>query len=126
MLRRHRHPDAGRDLDRQPLHHERLLERAEDALADLPREGRVGVGQQHAELVAAQPRHAVDVAERVAEADRQLAHDQVPVVVAERVRHLAEAVERQDQQRERALGARRLGERAAEPVLQQHRGSAAR
>ena len=60
------------------------------------------------------------VAEGVAEPHGQLAHDQVPVVVAERVRHLAEAVEGEDQQRERPLRADGLGEGAAEPVLEQH------
>ena len=80
----------------------------------------VGVGQEHAELVAPQPRHAVGVAERVAEAHRQLAHDQVAVVVAERVRDLAEAVEGQDQQGERPVRPHGLGEGPAEPVLEQH------
>ena len=41
-------------------------------------------------------------------------------MVAERVRDLAEAVEGQDQQRERPLRPRGLGEGAAEPVLEQH------
>ena len=86
----------------------------------LAREGPVGVGQQHPELVAAQARHAVAVAERVAEARRELAHDQVAVVVAERIGDVLEAVERQDQQRQRPGGARRLDERAAQPVQQHH------
>ena len=104
VLRGHRHPHAGRDLDRQPLHHEGPLERAQDALSHLPRESGVGVGQEHPELVAPQPRHAVPVAQGVAQAHGQLAHDEVPVVVAQRVRDLAETVEGQDQQRQRAVG----------------------
>ena len=49
----------------------------QDAVAHLPGEAGVGVGQQHAELVAAQPRHPVRVAEGVAEPPGQVAHDQV-------------------------------------------------
>jgi hypothetical protein len=117
VIGRHCDPHARRELDGQTLHHDRSLEGPEEALSDVAREVGVGVGQQHPELAPAQTGHPLLVADRVDEPPRQVVHDLVRVVVAERVHRVPEPVEGEDDE---GQGASRLvggGESGAQAKL---------
>ena len=77
-------------------------------------------GQEHAELVAAEPRDRIGVAQA---GDEALAHElqqHVAVVMAERVVHALEPVEVEHHQRERLAAARRRADRLVRSVGEQH------
>ncbi len=93
--------------------------------------GRAQAGQQHRELVAAEPRDGVDLAQRRPQARTGLAQQLVAVVVAEGVVDVLEPVEVDEQQPRRrprapvrpqrlreAVGQQRAVRQAGQPVVQ--------
>ena len=105
---------------RPPSDLERLLHGAHDAPRDRPGALDVGGrGQQDRELVAAEPGDRVALADAFLQALGELHQQQVADVVAERVVDLLEAVEVEQQQRQRLAGARRGAQRLGQAVLEQ-------
>ena len=98
---------------------ELLREPFEQPLGDRDRERLVRLLEQERELVAAEPGEGVARADRRGEAPRDLLEQLVAGVVAERVVHLLEAVEVDEQHGERLAGARRAGQRLVEPVAEE-------
>ncbi len=97
-----RQADAGLHVQGEPLQHERLLEDGPQLVGD--GDGAVAggdPGQQHGELVTAQPRDGVDLAERALEPLADVDEELVAVVVAEGVVDLFEPVQVDQQQRRR-------------------------
>ena len=77
-------------------------QRIDQALGDPARGREIGrARQQHRELVAAQPRHGVDLAQRPLQPRTDLGQQQVADVMAERVVDVLEAVEVEQQHRHR-------------------------
>ena len=86
--------DAGLELDREPVEHERLPELRRDPADDLEqRLLRRGVRAEEPELVAAEARERVGLAHDSAQPAAQLLEQRVSVAVAERVVDVLEAVE---------------------------------
>ena len=115
-----RHPDAGLDVHGQPVEWERLLE----GVLELPGHrnralGRGDAGQQHCELVAAEPSDGVDLPQRGLEPLPDLEQELVAVVVAEGVVDLLEPVQVDEQQRRRAQLPVGLADGLAGAVVQQ-------
>ena len=117
MLGAKRHADAHPDFDGVAVDDERRFER----LLDLPDDGR-DAGQvdartdEDAELVAAEPRDRVLVAQA---ADEPLGHELeefVTVLVAERVVDLLEVIEVQDEETEGLAGSLRRADRVGDAV----------
>eukprot|EP01136_Pigoraptor_vietnamica_P033089 Opistho-1_new@95611 len=103
VVRVHRDADARGDAEAHALERERLPQHLEHA----PRNGlgtaRIGLVQQHHELVATEPRHGVDLAQAGLQPLGHLDEHAVAEHVTERVVDLLEAVEVEEQQRERRL-----------------------
>ena len=80
--------DAGLDVEREPVDQERLVERRQDPLDSGLEAARAldEIGDEHPELVAAEPRDRVGVAKDRAEPARELDEQAVAVVVAEACR----------------------------------------
>jgi len=114
-------PDAGRDrLLRGALDRQRLAQQAEHLLGDAQRVLVVDqVGNEDRELVAAQTRAGVALAQAASDALRGEAQQRVARQVAERVVHALEAVEVEEQHGEALAVAPRGGDRLLEPVLEQ-------
>ena len=95
--------DARADVDQVAFDRERLGQHLDDlARHELRPVDPLG-GQQHGELVAAEPRHGVaPPLQRVVQAEGDLAQQEVAHVVAERVVHVLEPVEVHGQHRELA------------------------
>ena len=79
----------------------------------------IGAGQHHRELVAAETRDGVGLAEHAADARRDALQDAVAGVMPHRVVDLLEAVQIEDQQRARRLGAVGDAQRLGETIVQQ-------
>jgi hypothetical protein len=110
--RRHEHVGADRERGRERLDHVARRLGGVDRVAHL--------GQHHRELVAAQPRHDVRLAHAAAQARRRLHQQLVAGGMADAVVHVREAVEIDEQHRERAAAA--LGRRhRARQLLQAER-----
>ena len=96
------HADAGFHVQAQPLECERLLEGGLQLVGDGHGTLAGGdLGQQHGELVAAEPGDGVDLAQRAAQPLADLNQELVAVVVAEGVVDLLEPVQVEQQQRSR-------------------------
>ena len=94
--------------------------RARAIWAATARPPRVGVvGEQHGELVAAEPGDRVGGRERALQPPAHLDEQAVAVVVAESVVDLLELVEVHDDERHRFGRARRALQRLAQPVVEQ-------
>ncbi len=110
--------DAGLDPHRHRVEHERLADLRRDPLCHLRGVPRIGVDQENGELVAADPRDEIRVAEAAHDARAELDQQLVAGGVTERVVHLLEPVEVDEQKREPALDvvlAEEVLERLAEP-----------
>ena len=77
------------------------------------------VGEQHGELVAAEPRGGVGLAQARGDAPRDAAQQAVADRVAERVVDRLEAVEVDEEHRELLAAAPRRGDRLGEPVVEE-------
>ena len=113
--------DRAAHLERQPVDHERLAQRGLEDLGH--RLGVVGaehVGQQHAELVAAEAGHGVGGAQRRLEALGDLLEQHVAVVMAERVVDLLEVVEVHDHHGRAAVAALGGAHGLLDAVAEQH------
>ena len=95
------------------------------AARDRARRGRV-VGEQHGELVAAEPGDGVAARGGRSQPPAELHEQAVAVVVAERVVDLLELVEVHDEQGHALVAAAGLGERLLQPVVEQRPGWAGR
>ena len=121
VVRRQRHADARLDVQRRPARGEAAMQRVTQSVGDeLDVRAILHVRQQHGELVAAQARQSVAMAKHLAQPQRDLTQQLVAVGVPERVVDLLEAVEVDEQDRELVVAARGEGERALDPVLEQH------
>ena len=107
-------------------HHQRPAvddKRVFEIVQDFPRRqlGAIDIrgGQQHRELVAAQPRHGIGRPQGAAQPHRHFLQHLVAGVVAERVVHFLEAVEINQQHGEAALITMRSQDRLLQPVLEQ-------
>ena len=105
--------DAGVDVDRLALEHERRLQHAHEVLGDLRGARGVGAGQQHRELVAAQASHQVGRPHRALQALADLLQQQVADLVAQRVVDFLEAIQVEQQQRALRLVPRSIAERVS-------------
>ena len=97
----------------------RLLHFLEQLLGGEQRAVEVGERQEDGELVAAEPRHGVGLAQRRAQPRRDALQDAVAGMVAERVVDLLEAVQVEQQQRERAVLAVGDARRLVETIVQE-------
>ena len=112
VVREERDADAGVDVDVDAADRERLLERGAQPQARGAGRGLVAGLEDDRELVAAQPRQRVVLAQQLLQPRADLAQHLVAGVVAERVVELLEAVEVDQQQRELvAVRAARLDRR---------------
>ncbi len=98
MLRVPGEADAGVELDADAVHVHGRVQRVLEALHGGLRRVAVGGGHEHRELVAAEARHQVLAAERLAQPRPDLLEHEVAVVMAECVVDLLEAVEVDQQQ----------------------------
>ena len=107
VVRVERDADAAVDLEGEAVDRVRPGDTGEEVLGLRPRDVRAGdAGQQQRELVAAEAGHGVGVADVAEEPGRDLAQQAVAARVAERVVDLFEAVEVEQQHRDRvAAGA---------------------
>ncbi len=105
-----RDADAGSDLDGQVLDDEGSLEQTQDLVADAPGQGHVRARQQHSELFPAQAGDVLRLSEHVSQPLRELADDQVAVLVAEGVVLHRGSGQGQDEQGEVLPVAAALGE----------------
>ena len=112
VLREERDADAGVDVHPDPADAERALQRRPQPQAGGARRGLVTRGEHDGELVAAEPRQRVALAQRHLQPRPDLAQHLVAGVVAERVVELLEAVEVDQQQRDLGVG---VLDRLAEP-----------
>ena len=120
LLRIQRHADADADLERHVVDRERLAEGFDDPLGDAAGGWHVGrAGQQDGELVAAQTRHRVRLAQRLAQARADQLEQAVPDQVAERVVDFLEAVEIEQQHRHRLVRTPRRVDRLRDAVVEQ-------
>ena len=108
MLREYRDPDARADLEVDAFDREALVEHPRDPAPDLL--GRARARQQHRELVAAEAGEDVVGPQDAAQARADLGEHGVAGVVAERVVELLEAVDVDDQQRQRLVAFARAGQ----------------
>ena len=127
VLGEQRDADARGDAQVQALDRERLRDRAEDLVGDhLGLRDVAQAAEQHAELVAAEPRRGVAGAQHRVQALADLAQQLVAGVVAERVVELLEVVEVEQQQRHarvaRLAGEDRVAQAAQEVAAVGHRG----
>ncbi len=114
----HRDADAARDVQLQRLDQARRAQRGQQPLRDLQRLAAAGHAvQQHHEFVAAEAADDIGVADRLAQALRHELEQRVAGLVAERVVDGLEAVEVDEQHRDRLAGAGRLQHRLAQPLL---------
>ena len=112
VVREERDADAGVDVDVDAADRERFLERGAQPQARGAGRGLVAGLEDDRELVAAQPRQRVVLAQQLLQPRADLAQHLVAGVVAERVVELLEAVEVDQQQRELvAVRAARLDRR---------------
>ena len=120
VLRIHRDPDRGADVDGLALDHEGRVQRVQQLAGDVG--GGVGgfhAAEQECELVAAQPGHRVGAAQLAAQARGDVPQQDVAGLVAEGVVDLLEVVEVHHQQGQvvlLALGHPRAGRRRAPRV----------
>lgn len=98
--------DAGVDVKRHVAQVEGLREGGTEALCHGAGEGGVALFQEHGELVASQAGEDVVRAQLLDQPGADLVQQEVTHVVAERVVHLLEAVEIDEQQRQRLFVAR--------------------
>ncbi|CAN5918119.1 hypothetical protein BH23ACT10_BH23ACT10_01790 [soil metagenome] len=90
-------PDARTDLERQAVDTERFTQRCQHALGDVGRGVIVGPGHQDRELVTAQPRDGVALADSLLQPLGDAGQQLVADAVAERVVDLLEPVEVNEQ-----------------------------
>ena len=120
VVRVERDADADADLEDQAVDAERLGQRIDQALGHPARGREIGrARQQHRELVAAQPRHGVDPAQRPLQPRTDLGQQQVAEVMPESVVDVLEAVEVEQQHRHRHPGALGGVDRHVDPVVEQ-------
>ena len=113
--------DRAAHLERQPVDHERLAQRALEHLGDGQRVlGAHDLGQQDAELVAAEAGDGVGGAQRGLEPLGDLLEEHVAVVVAERVVDLLEVIEVHDHHGQAAVAALGGAQRLLDAVAEQH------
>jgi hypothetical protein len=113
-------PDAGLDAQGHALDDERLVQLDQAALGERVRAGgAVDVGEQHGELVAAEPGHGVGGSHDRLESRRDLAEHEVAVVVAEGVVDLLEPVEVEEQHGAAAAAPAAELQRRLQPVAEQ-------
>ncbi len=98
VVRRDGHADAGADVDEQPLEDDGRRELGEQPLGGLLGGLAAGAGQQHGELVTAEPGNGVDLPHGAGQPAADEHEQVVPHVVAEGVVDLLEAVEVEQQQ----------------------------
>ena len=111
-----RDADAGVDVDADAADGEGVLERRAQPQPGGARRRLVAGLEDDRELVAAEARERVVVAQELLQARADLAQDLVAGVVAERVVELLEAVEVDQQQRELAVARGRGGDRRVQRV----------
>ena len=119
VVRVERDADAARHGETQAPMHERARHGLDHALRDGLGAGHVGLVKEHHELVAAEPGHGVDLAHAGGDALGHVDQHLVADPVAERVVDVLEAVEVEEQHRERRAVALRHGQREPGPVRQQ-------
>ena len=112
----HGDPDARTERDIAPGEPRRPRQPVEQTICKADRELLVGPLEEQGELVAAEPGQRVALADRHAEAPCDLLEQPVTAVVPERVVHLLEPVEVDEQDREVLSGARRARELLIEAV----------
>jgi hypothetical protein len=119
VLRRHRHADRGRQFHATAGHKVRLSDRFQKLARH---DGRVlgpgDLGQQHDELIPADPGDHVGVALSRVQTARDFLEDGVPGVVAAGVVDRLEEVQVQVEQRHQTVGAARVGKREVQPLHQ--------
>ncbi len=117
VIRKHRDPDARAQPALLSVKHDRLGQRLQQAPSELVNVDLVGdfLGE-HDELVAAQARHGIGVADRFREPARERLQDFVAGGVAERVIDVLEPVEIHEQERDGAIVASRERDRMVEPL----------
>ena len=101
MLRADRDANGDRDLVLAALDVERPLQSGDDLLRDVSRAAFVRAGKDERELVAAEPRHRIRLAQVGGDAPGDLADENVTGGVPERVVDLLEAIEVHHQKGER-------------------------
>src|ERR1700756_4571945 len=101
MLRVQRDADARVDSQREALQRERLIERLADPGGDVDRGLRARSDQQHRELIAAKASDRVLASQRRSQPGSDLEQELVAGDMTEGVVDLLEAVEIQDEHRER-------------------------
>ena len=117
VLREERHPDARLDVERQAADLERATDRLEDPRKRLIERVEIADARHdEPELVSAEARDGVALANRGLEASRELDEQQVAVVVPERVVDLLEAVEVDQHDAERLVLDR---DRALDPLAEE-------
>ncbi len=115
MTREDRDADARRQLERDAVDQERLVERAANALTDEERARRVGSAlEDERELVAAEARDGVTRARDTLESPGEMLQDRVTGLVPEGVVDFLEAVQVEQHQRE----ARAVSLRGQEGLLE--------
>ena len=120
IARKQADADAGRDEHLLLAVAERRGELAQDALRHLAHDLRIdGVRDHDGELVTAQARHSVGVAQALREPSSDLFEQGVAGEMAERVVHHLEAVEIDEHQCHQAAVAARLADRLMQAVLHQ-------
>ncbi len=121
VVRIHRHPDRGAQVDRVAAGLERRLQGGHQAPRDqLDLRLGEGPGQHRHEFVAADPGQGVAVAQRAAQAHRRHLQHGVAQRVAEAVVDLFKTVETDGGDREAVARAARVGDHHPYPVRQQH------
>ena len=120
VVRRERDADAGAGIDLLPVD----LDRVRDDL-DQPARQRAGrlrarIALQHRELVAAEPRDRVVLADRAADALRDGAQQLVADRMAERIVHALEVVEVETEHGERLAQGRHAGQAFGHALVEQH------
>ena len=120
MLGIGRAAEAGADEQFVAVDRHRLADDVDDLVGDDgDRLGPAQIRRDDHEFVAAQPRHRVHLAHRHRETGGRLAQDDVADLVAERIVDLLEAVEIDEDQREAARVAARLGHRLLQAIVEQ-------
>ena len=111
--------EAGAHAQGAKIDDARLFDLVEDLLRRQQRAVDIGRRQHDGELVAAQPRHGIDASQQPADARGDVLQHAIAGVMAQRIVDLLEAVEIQQQQRQRRVGARGGAQRLRETILQQ-------
>ena len=119
VLREAGDAEAGADAERAVIDDARLLDFLQQLLRGEQRAVEIGERQQDGELVAAEPRDGVGLAQRRAEPRGDALQHAVAGMMSERVVDLLEAVQIEQQQRERRALAGGDARRLVEAIVQQ-------